>query len=193
MPIEKNDPDYPKKLNARQRHFCINLATGMTQSDAYLNAGYNINPSIGSASDCASRLLSSNASVKAYYERLIERAGELSLAKITDSIMSPHEIKARLSQLARANLVDFIDKDGQPVLSKDTPGHQAAKEFYKKTRRGKDGGETRSIKLVDQIEALRELSKILGLYAPSRHLVASKAVFEVQWVDRGNPSEPVED
>jgi len=42
---------------------------------------------------------------------------------------------------------------------------------------------------VDQIEALRELAKIHGLYAPSKHMVAQKISFEVSLVDKGRKDE----
>lgn len=185
----------PQELNSRQRHFCLNYASGMTQSEAYIKAGYNVDPRKGTASDDASRLMQSNAGVKAYYQSLCERKEQMSLAKLTEMVMQPQEVKARLSELARANLVDFIDEDGKVRLTRDTPHHSAAKKYYRKTRKDRDGNpvETSEITLVDQIEALRELAKIHGLYAPSRHMIAQKVQFEVRLVEkaRSGSDDPV--
>ena len=173
----------PQELNSRQRQFAVNLSTGMSQADAYIRAGY----SPVEARSNAATLLNTNQSVMAYYERLCKRKEDVSLSKALEEIMQPHEVKARLSELARANLVDFIDENGKPKLSKDTPHHSAAKKYYRKTRKDRNGNniEISEISLVDQVEALRELAKIHGLYAPSRHLVAQKVQFEISLVDKG--------
>ncbi len=174
-------------LNSRQRQFAINLSSGMSQAEAYIKAGYS---EIEAPSNAAT-LINLNQNVKAYYEHLCKRREELSLAAITETIMQPHEVKARLSELARANLVDFIDEDGRVKLSKSTPHHSAAKKYYRKRRIDKDGNpvETSEIALVDQIEALRELAKIHGLYAPSRHMIAQKVQFEIKMVEKGRPGD----
>ena len=129
--------------------------------------------------------------MKPYIDSLCKRRDELSLAATVETIMQPHEVKARLSELARANLVDFIDEDGKVNLSKDTPHHSAAKKYYRKRRMDRNGNpiETSEIALVDQIEALRELAKIHGLYAPSKHMVAQRVQFEVTMVERGKRGE----
>lgn len=159
----------------------------MTQSEAYLKAGYNVDPALGTASDNASRLMQSHAGVKAYYELMRKRKEDMQLATTLETIMQPHEVKARLSELARANLVDFIGDDGKPKLTKDTPHHSAAKKYYHKTKIDRSGNpvETSEIALVDQIEALRELAKIHGLYAPSRHMVAQRVQINVEMVEKG--------
>jgi len=111
----------------------------------------------------------------------------LSLATIAEQIMQPQEIKARLSELARANLVDFLDPSGRPKLSKDVPHHAAAKKYYRKSRIDRFGNpvETSEIALVDQIEALRELAKIHGMYAPEKYMVAKKVIVEMVDKRRG--------
>jgi len=150
----------------------------MTQTEAYIRAGYPAE----AAKENASRLMLSNARVKPYCERLIRRKAELSLTRQVDDIMQPHEVKAELSKLGRADLTDFIDDNGKPRLSKDTPHRAAAKRYYRKTRTDRDGNpiEITEIQLHDKVEALRELAKIHGLYAPSKHLVGHVKV-ELEW------------
>ena len=174
----------PRPLSSRQRAFCVNYASGMTLTDAYIKAGY---PNT-SAEANSSRLMINNAEVKAYYNQLVERKENLSIVKTVDEIMQPHEVKARLSELARANLVDFLDPSGRPKLSKDTPHHAAARKFYRKSRIDRNGNpvETSEIALVDQIEALRELAKIHGMYAPEKHMVAKRVTVEMVDKRRGD-------
>ena len=172
MTTAKKTKRKPLEMNSRQKQFATNYASGMTQVQAYILAGY----SDVEARSNAATLFSTNKSVRDYYNRIIKRKEDLQLAKLTEIVMGPHEVKARLSELARANLVDFLDKDGKPRLSRDIPHHSAAKKYYRKTRTDRNGNpvETSEIALVDQVEALRELAKIHGMYAPSRHLVAGK-------------------
>ena len=172
----------PGPLNARQRAFCVNYASGMTLTDAYLKAGYPVD----SAPDCASRLMQYNAKVKAYYNRLVKRKEDITLTKLTETIMSPKERQVRLSEIARARLVEFQDEDGTPMLTKDTPNNAAAKEFYHRQKHDRNGNPsiTKSIKLTDPIAAIQELNKMDGSYAPSKHLIAQRVQFEVMMVER---------
>ena len=155
----------------------------MTQTNAYQSV-YHCD--YGTAKRESSRLMTTNKLMKPYVESLIRRQEQTSLAKLTETVMQPQEIKARLSELARANLVDFIDEDGRPRLTRAVPHHSAAKRYYRKSRTDRNGNpvETSEIALVDQIEALRELAKIHGLYAPSKHVVAN-VQFNVEMVDKG--------
>ena len=173
----------PQLLNSRQRQFAINYASGMTLTNAYIKAGYS---EIEAGANSAT-LFSENQSVKALYNDIVRRKEELALAKITETVMQPQEIKARLSELARANLVDFLDPSGRPKLSKDVPHHAAAKKYYRKSRIDRFGNpvETSEIALVDQIEALRELAKIHGMYAPEKYMVAKKVIVEMVDKRRG--------
>ena len=181
----------PKPLTSRQRAFVVNLVSGMSQSDAYINAGYSVDPKIGTASDCASRLMAYNVSVQAYYQQLLKRKEDISLAKITETIMSAHEVKVALSELARADLSDFLDDDGTPRLSKEIPHHSAAKKYYRKKRVDRFGNpiETHEIQLHDKVEALKELAKIHGLYAPQKHMVAKKVIVEMIDKRRGEDAD----
>lgn len=162
------------KLNSRQRLFCINLASGMSQTQAYINAGYPVTLD-KSAGDCASRLLSENARVLAYYNQLLETRELKALEKVTETVLSVHEKRGLLADFARAQTIDFLDENGHPKLTKDTPHGRAAREFYSRTRTDRFGNPiiTKSIKLLNPIEAIQEDNKMAGHYAPSKHLVAN--------------------
>lgn len=178
----------PRPLNYRQKQVAVNVTSGMTQTEAYQRV-YKCD--YETAKRMSSLLIVGNPLMKPFIDSLMERKKELALAETVAEIMQPHEVKARLSELARANLVDFLDVDGKPKLSKDTPHHSAAKRFYRKSRIDRNGNpiETTEIGLVDQIEALRELAKIHGLYAPSKHLVAQKVQFDINLVERKRPTD----
>ena len=161
-------------LNSRQRLFCINLASGMSQTQAYINAGYS-NVEAGAN---AVTLLKENQSVKAYYNQLLERKQQLMLdtsVEIVSKALTRDEKRNILAEIARAQLSDFQDDNGEPVLNKDTPQGRAAREFYHRRWKRTDGGEivTKSIKLLSPIEAIQEDNKMAGHYAPRKHLVAS--------------------
>ena len=170
------------KLNARQRHFAINYASGMSLTDAYIKAGYDDTE----AGSNAATLFNHNQSVKAYFNQLMERKADVVTKAMTETIASPLERKVILSEILRARLIDFIDVDGQPKLSKDISNNRAAKEFYHKQRVDRNGNPvvSKSIKLIDPIAAIQELNKMDGSYAPSKHLVAQKVQFEVRMVEK---------
>ena len=146
----------------------------MSQTQAYINAGYtNGNPRAD-----ASILVNTNKNVKAYYNTLLERKQSLMLdksAEIVSKALTRDEKRNILAEIARAQLSDFQDDSGEPVLTKDTPQGRAAREFYHRRRIDRDGNPvvTKSIKLLNPIEAIQEDNKMAGHYAPSKHMVAN--------------------
>ena len=179
-----------KELTAQQRRFCVNLADGMKQSKAYSIAFDYTGPN---GDKLGSRLLMSNGVVKAYVNHLLERQAERAADTYAKLIMHPNEIKARLSQLARSSLSTILDDDGNIVVSKDTDGIDAVRSLTVKRSTDGNGGEdvTKSVKLVNPIEPLRELSKIHGLYAPAKSINAHRVQFEVTLVDKTRAAEEV--
>ena len=162
------------KLNAKQHKFVLNLLLGMSQTEAYIQAGY----APKGARHNASRLITKDNILTAY-RQLQEKA-------TSEAVLAVIEKKERLSQIARACLVDFIE-DGQPVLRKDVPNNAAVKEFYHQTRYDRKGNPitTTAIKLNDPIEAIRELNRIEGSHAPSKHVVGQRVRFDINVVSRG--------
>ena len=171
------------KLSSRQKRTGIKIATGMTQTDAYQSV-YNCTRA--TAERESSRLMTQNPLMKPYVDSLIRQHECASLAIMAKEIMSPKERQVRLTEIARARLVEFQDEAGTPTLTKDTPNNAAAKEYYHKQRVDRDGNPviSKSIKLTDPIEAIRELNKMDGSYAPSKHLIAQKVKFEVRMVEK---------
>jgi len=156
----------------------------MSQNQAYINAGY----SSELPGPQATELLQTNANVKAYLNELLERRKALTLeksAEIVSKALTKDEKRNILAEIARASLTDFQDATGEPTLTKDTPHNRAAREYYHRTRYDKDGNPvvTKNIKLINPIEAIQEDNKMVGDYAPTKHLVGQVS-FRVNMVDK---------
>ena len=80
------------KLNSRQHRFVLNLLSGMSQTDAYIKAGYNCN-GIGTAAACATDLLKI-PKVSEELDRLRQRG----VAKITAPLTERLEILAEIAR-----------------------------------------------------------------------------------------------
>jgi hypothetical protein len=136
-----------------------------------------------------------NPTIKAELERLYSLQKEKALAIVTETVMAPLERRQRLSEIARGRLVDFQDEGGEPRLDKNTPNNGAAREYSTRVRSDKEGSTTisKTVKLNNPVEAIQELNKMGGDYAPSKHLVGHKVVFEVIHVDKRKQGEETAD
>jgi len=156
----------------------------MSQTDAYIKAGYNVADRSIAAINASQLLALPNVSYE--LDRLNAKRQEIIVSNEINNCLSKEEKRTILAEIARANLVDFQDDDGTPKLDKDTPHNKAAREYYHRVKYDRDGQPiiTKSIKLTDAIEAIREDNKMTGDYAPSKHMVAQKVVFEIEQVDK---------
>ena len=174
-------------LNSRQHQVLLNIFSGIPQRKAY-QAVYPVSDSVADT-NCSSLLALPKFSKE--LNRLRHQKELVAVANsVQDSIATPTERKQILTELLRAQLVDFQDEKGEPKLSKDTPHARAAKEYYHRQRFDKGGNPivTKSIKLADQIAAIQELNKMEGSYAPTKHLVG-QVRFNVNLVDKGKRGE----
>lgn len=78
----------PILKNARHEVFAQNLASGMSQEDAYVNAGYEP----AQAKTAASRLLSTNVNVSA-------RVRELQSVSVVESVVTAADLSAQLEDI----------------------------------------------------------------------------------------------
>ena len=169
-------------MNTRHKQVALRVFSGENQSQAY-EAVYGKNPN---SRFLASQLLTS-PNMKAYLNDLNRRREAVVLANVThSSIATPDERKERLTEILRADLTDFQDGEGHPKLDKDVPNHRAAREHYHRVKYDKFGNPiiTKNIKLTDPIEAIRELNRMDGSYAPSKHMIAQRVTFEIEQVDK---------
>jgi hypothetical protein len=162
MTIESRRPN----LTAKQEKFCQNIALHhMTQHDAYINS-YD-------AQNMLPATIDENASRMANSSKIKARLLELYNMTATPAVLSAQEKRQILADIARANLTDFIDENGQVRLN--SKSSRALKEYYIKTRVDKFGNpiKTSSVKIIDAIQAIAEDNKMAGHYAPSKHLIGN--------------------
>ncbi len=165
------------KLNSRQHLVLINALKGMNQTDAY-NAVYG--KTIGSYQR-ASELFR-----KAEFKAELEKHLNGQLAKVEATVLSKGEKRQILANIARAQLADLLDEAGEPKLNKNSPAMLALKEWYHRQRVDNNGNPiiTKSVKLLDPIAAIAEDNKMVGDYAPNKHLVGQAIKVEIAFVDK---------
>ena len=160
MTIETRKPN----LTAKQEKFCQNILSGMTQHDAYVNA-YDSQNMLPNVIDVKASELMDNGNVKV-------RVLELRNMAATPTVLSIQEKRDILANIARSQLQDFLDENGNVKLNKTS---RALKEYYVKERKDKFGNtiKSSSVKIIDAIQAIAEDNKMAGHYAPSKHLIGN--------------------
>ena len=98
--------------------------------------------------------------------QIIERIDQLRQATIDASIASVVERKQRLTEIARANIPDYVQEDGIR-LNGQSPNTGAVSEITTKTKMLSNGPAViTNLKLHNPIQARAELNKMDGAYAP---------------------------
>ena len=150
-------------LTILQRYFVLSLVKGMTQRQAYIDAGGTAKTE-KSQDVCAHQLLS-HIKVRAYYDALME------IAAFT-AVMTREEALQRLTVSAKVSITDVCDftsrqvgedEYGEPVYqtawemkdSKDIPSHIAA--CIKSVTAGRAG---LKIELYDSMNSIKLLSEM---------------------------------
>ena len=108
------------------------------------------------------------------------------LAQIESQLLSKSEKRTILANIARAQLIDLIDDDGNLKVNKNSPAVKALKEYYRKVRLDRDGNPivTSSAKLLDPLAAIMEDNKMTGDYAPTKSMHAHRVQFDINLVER---------
>lgn len=151
----------PDKLTPKQNAFARNLFKGMSERVAYINAGYS--------SSQLPATLDRNACLLAKNPKIVTRLAKLQAEADAAAIMSIQERKARLSEIGRARLVDFIDADGDVTLNEKIPNVGAVKKYMvKRYEVGRGDSKLpvieKSIELYDPVDGVQELNKMDGVY-----------------------------
>ncbi len=148
----------PSLKNNRHERFALAILKGMNQTQAAIDAGYKKSRARFTGRDLAT------------YGHIIDRIRELQGEVKSDAIMTVQERQGRLSEIARANLVDFVDKDGDITL--EAPNSGALQELaVHKWHGGKEGrasSESKKVKLHSPMTAIDLLNKMGGDYPPSK-------------------------
>lgn len=149
-----------KRLSPQLETFCLEYFKIGEGKAAAIAAGYAPKHAVKTASRILSRPCT------------IERLKQLRQKAEDDSIMSVIERKQKLTKIARGNLINFINVDGDQSwinLDGEHEGSEAVAEIKSSTEHGRDGepGFTvhTSVKLHDPIRAIDTLNKMDKLYS----------------------------
>lgn len=169
------------KLNQRQERFCLEYIVCGNGTKAAVAAGYSpkMACSIGSR-------LQRNVNIQA-------RIHELNEVIVSEKIADARERKEVLSEIARGRLNDFVraDEDGAHIhidlKSANTASLQevSTTTTHYKNKKGEDGEvSVTKLKLYNPIQAIAELNKMEGDYAPEKHAVLGGIVIEIVHRDK---------
>lgn len=144
------------KLNKRQEKFVLYVFSGMSASQAMIEAGYS--PKAAYAT--GSRLLR-NAKVKERLQELFDEAKDT-------TVMNVLERKQRLTEIARGRFSDFVDKSGGVNISPDdlhSAAIQAVRTRLELGGKDEEPALITEVRLHDPIKAIGELNKMEGIYS----------------------------
>ena len=166
-----------EKLTNLQQRVATNVLAGMTQRQAYYEAGGTA--SSDDSADATCSVMLSDTKVKEFMDSMKESA-------VSNAVMSRQEALEKLSNLARTDLKDLVefgsydlgeDQDGNPIVQaswriKDSamqdPNKMAA---ISELTAGKEGIK---IKTHSPITAIQQLAKMQGWEAATKHELTGK-------------------
>ncbi len=158
------------KLTRRQEQFTLNLLAGMTQRDAYIKAGYSKKQPIS--------VIDSNACVLAKSSKVIARQAELNQKVEANKVAGVEERKSILTEIARARQTDFMTCSADGVwmhdIGPETINKAGLKQIQTTTMPFGSKEDNLSViltkvELTNPIQAIAELNKMEGAYAPEKH------------------------
>lgn len=121
-------------LNARQVKFAQNLAAGMSQTDAYISAGYSEKGADGAASK-----LANNPAVASYCKELQSKAAEQVVELTAEQRVTYDRVTALLDEMVNVSIADYM-RDGSFIPTEEwTPAMRAAGVAFKVRRIKKRG------------------------------------------------------
>jgi len=145
------------KLTVKQEKFCINYFESGNATDAALVAGYSKHTAAAIAGENLQKPI------------IIERISALQKKAESAKIATVQERKEILTEILRAKLTDFMElgQDGSWVnIGPETKSGHAIQEIHSRTEYDKDGASPTiytSVKLINPIEAIKELNKMEGI------------------------------
>jgi phage terminase small subunit len=163
------------ELTLKQERFALNLFSGVSQRDSYVNAGYAKNSSLVIIDANASRLASS--------EKLLARLAELRQAAEDESVASVLERKQILTEIARGNLLDYqeVGADGSYLnIDKNSPNSRAISEITSRTEYNKDESSAAvvtRVKMHNPMPAVDILNKMDKIYSDTPQQTNINVVF----------------
>ena len=149
-------------LTQKQEQFALNLFKGLTQREAWIQAGYSSNYPVAT--------IDKNACTLASKGKIKGRVEELRAQMAKPSIMSLEEMLERHSEIARARLTDFqtAGADGSWIdIGPENPSAGALQEITSRTEYDKDGSSPSvitKVKLHDPVRSMQEIARLKGHY-----------------------------
>ena len=150
------------KLTQKQENFTLNLFQGMSQREAYVQAGYS-DKGLPNAIDVHASELAKNSKVTVRLSQLREKAE-------SDKIMTVKERKERLSEISRGRLTDYQESgmDGGWIsIGPESPNTAALSEITSTTKYDENGASPTlitKVKLHNPVVAIAELNKMEKVY-----------------------------
>lgn len=151
------------KLTQKQEKFTLNLFKGLSQREAYIQAGYSSNQLPATIDRHAYELANT--------DKILARFNELREAAKNAAIADVEERKQILTEIARGRLTDYVtcgpDRDLIDVGS-ESPNTAAFQEITSRTEVDKDGAGVAVItklKLHSSISAIDTLNKMDKIYS----------------------------
>lgn len=151
-----------RNLTQKQELFCLNIFEGMTQREAWVNAGYSGNYPVASIDSNACQL-ANNTRIKQRIEALNNERKERILK---ETIADENERRQVLTEIIRGRLSQFSDL--VEVKPEDLKSAAIQEVRISSFKGGKEGRATRkmtTLKLRDPIAAISELNKMEGVYS----------------------------
>lgn len=152
-------------LSEREERTCKGIVAGLAWEPAMVGAGYAL-----SYARTQSGILSNNMRIQARIASLRALAAAPVVALLTGKILSEHERKVILSEIASARLTDYTHAgpDGDETnIGPESPNQAALSEITTVTRYDADGSKPRivqRVKLRDPVQAIDLLNKMTGSY-----------------------------
>lgn len=154
---KKKKKNKPNKLTPKQLAFCREYIKDHNGTQAAIRAGYSKKTANEQASQNLAKL-----NIQAKIKEAQEKAWDA-------AIMGRAEILARLSDMGRSNMADYVTPGGELNISKILEEKPVLSEFRVEEYQGeRSSGIKRKCKLESPKDALKELAKLQGLHAPER-------------------------
>lgn len=172
---QKKTPRRPKtertkRLNPRQRKFCELYAAGYSKVEAYRKAGYATKWADRSKDSKRAEQIFRSQGVKRFMDALDSQVKEdvTKTPLMQQAVLTREGVLAKLAQIANADLTKYLDENGNisPKRVKEVGGPDV--DSLEISMNGI------KVKVRNPIDALREISKIMGYNAPDKHEVSAQ-------------------
>lgn len=177
-PRQKSDKT--SRLTPRQRKFCECYAAGYSKVEAYRKAGYAHKWTDRSLDSRRADNVYNTKGVRQFLSHLNEQV-KMDVTQtplMQQAILTREGVLLKLAEIANANLTKYLDENGNISPKKVKTDGGADVDSFEISMQGI------KVKVRNPIEALREISRIMGFNAPEKHELSAKGFkFEIDLGD----------